>query len=163
MGAHLGALSSLPPATLGTVQGDRKTLASDTGKVVSAGNGRGHAFPQSFPLGPEPGPSADSWLGAGVLFCLGGCVCVWRGCVQLQGRGWEDGVPARLCPSCPRCPMCHHSLALPGERTLCYPNGSLPATRGPRCSRSHKAGVKRSRCLSRACGVGAACTQLPQW
>lgn len=58
-------------------------------------------FSQSLPPGPEPGPLADSWLGAGIFcFVLGGGG-VWRGCFQLQGRGWEDGGPCAPLPFLP--------------------------------------------------------------
>lgn len=109
MEAHLGALSSPPPPTPGTVQVNRKTLASDIGKVVSAGNGRGHVFPQSFPLGPEPGPLAG-------IFCF----VLWAGGVErllpaarqrLGGRGTLHA------SALPACAVPCATTALPGERT----------------------------------------------
>lgn len=162
MEAYLGALSSLtppPPPHRALCRSTGRCLQVTQGRWCQLGKGQ-PPFPQSFPLGPEPGLMADSWLGAGVFCCfvLGRA---WRGRFQLQGGGWEGGGP---CTPLPFLPVLSHvpPRLVKGHR-LRYPNGSLPATRELQCSCSREAGVKLSCCLGQACGVGTACPQLPQW
>lgn len=110
-----GVLSSLTPPTLGTV--NRKMLRSDVGKVVSAGHGRAHLFPKSFPLDPKLGLLVDSQLEAGVFCCfvLGR---VRRATSSREVEAGRVGGAALLRPSASTVPCATTALPRLVERTL---------------------------------------------
>ncbi|KAF6280896.1 hypothetical protein mRhiFer1_009278 [Rhinolophus ferrumequinum] len=129
-------------------------LGSDVGKVASAGHGRAHLFPQSFPLGPELGLLVDSQLEGGV-FC---CFVLGRVQRATSSRKVEAGRAGgtALRPSASTVPCATTALPRLVERT------PIASSQWEPSCHSGEAGVKLSTASARP-AVGAACPQLPQW